>query len=146
MLLHEYLARSAGTCPEKVALVCGGVRKSYREVKEESSFFASYLLSNGLKRGDRVGVYMDNSIDVVVAIFGILEAGGCIVVTNPSTPVDRLVQIFENCSPKFLVHSEEKAKTVLQVVRQLVQKPSLLLAGAASVDPTVQDFAAACSS
>lgn len=129
MLLHQYLIGSAQTHPEKIAIVSGDVRKTYSELHRASSAFASYLLSSGLKRGDRVAVYMDNSIEVVAAIFGILEAGGCMVVVNPATQADRLTQILENCTPRFLLTVPDKAGVLNLALPKLPQPLSIISAG-----------------
>jgi acyl-CoA synthetase (AMP-forming)/AMP-acid ligase II len=119
MLLHEYLCRSARLTPDKVALVCGSSRSTYGELAAAASSFAGFLVANGLAKGDRVAIYIDSSPETVVSIFGVLEAGGCIVVINPATQAERLGYILENCSPKFLVCGNEKRSQVEQAEASL---------------------------
>jgi len=129
MLLHEYLARSACNTPEKVALVSGSARITYRALNEAASSFAAYLCRNGLRRGDRVGVYIDSSPETVIAIFGVLQAGGCIVVVNPATPAERLGYILNNSTASFLVAAPQKAPTVTQALAVCDAKPKMIWAG-----------------
>jgi len=129
MLLHEYLSRAAGEAPEKVALVSGSARVTYRTLNEGASSFAAYLVRNGLRRGDRVGVYIDSSPESVMAIFGVFLAGGCVVVVNPATPAERLGYILNNCGASFLVASPAKAAAVTQALTACDAAPKTIWAG-----------------
>ena len=130
MLLHEYLSRSARLTPDKVALVCGAARSTYRELATAASSFAGFLAEKGLKKGERVAIYIDSSPQTVIAIFGALEAGGCIVVINPATQAERLGYILENCNARFLVTSVEKRAQVLQASAACTARPILVWTGA----------------
>lgn len=129
MLVHEYLSQSAQRFPDKVALVCGTSRFNYRSLASSASSFAGYLHSSGLAKGDRVAVYLENSCESVVAIFGILEAGGCIVIINPTTQAERLGYILENCNPRFLVASIDRFPTVQQAERFCSSRPIRVATG-----------------
>lgn len=129
MLLHEYLSRAACNDPEKIALVSGSARVTYRALHEGASSFAAYLVRNGLQRGDRVGVYIDSSPETVIAIFGVFRAGGCIVVVNPATPAERLGYILNNCNASFLVAGPAKAPAVTQALTLCDPGPKTIWAG-----------------
>ncbi|HTO93627.1 MAG TPA: AMP-binding protein [Bacteroidota bacterium] len=130
MLLHEYLSRSARLTPDKVALVCGAARSTYKEIATAASSFAGFLVASGLRKGERVAIYIDSSPQTVIAIFGALEAGGCIVVINPATQAERLGYILENCNARFLVCSVEKRAQVQQASAACTAKPLLVWTGA----------------
>ncbi|HET6272528.1 MAG TPA: AMP-binding protein [Bacteroidota bacterium] len=133
MLLHEYLHRSAHIFPEKVALVCGDSRTTYKTLATSAGSLGGYLIASDLKKGDRVAVYLESSPQAVIAIFGILQAGGCIVVINPATQAERLGFILENCKARFLISSREKAATVKQAVSQCTMPPRTLWTGSGDV-------------
>ncbi len=128
MLLHDYLIRSACNAPEKVALVSGSARVTYRSLRDCAGSFAAYLAGNGLRRGDRVGIYIDSSPETVIAIFGVFQAGGCIVVVNPATPAERLGYILNNCNASFLVASPAKGATVTQALSGCDVRPNMVWA------------------
>jgi long-chain acyl-CoA synthetase len=117
MLLHDYLRNSIARYPDKEAIVCGGARMTYAELGRAVTAFRSYLLSKGLEKGQRVAIFLDNSVETVVSIFGTLEAGGCCVVLNPAIPKERLGFILSNCTPRFLVCTAE-AVGQLETVEQ----------------------------
>ncbi len=143
MLVHDYLTQTACRLPDKEALVCGATRLQYQEIDRLAAGFRGYLLSRGLRRGDRVMVFLENSPEAVIAIFGILGAGGCIVVTNPATQVERLSVILASCGARFIVTTADRLPLVegaghatgLAHERIVVDPP----AGAAA-----QDFWRAC--
>jgi long-chain acyl-CoA synthetase len=144
MLLHDYILRSAKAFPGKVALVSGDARITYGALAAASGSLAGYLADSGLTKGDRVAVYLENSPEAVIAIFGILQAGGCIVVVNPATQAKRLGFILENCSAKFLVSTREKAAAVGEATRQCSAPPRILWTGAGDAADGV-DFNGICS-
>jgi len=97
MLVNDFLQESAMRFPEKEAIVCDEVRKNYQEIEQMSNSIAHALIDNGLKKGNRVGVFLDNSIESVISIFSILKAGGAFVVINPSTKAQKLAFMLNNC-------------------------------------------------
>ena len=144
MLLHKYLSRSAQKFPDKVALVCGSARLTYRDLVAASSSFAGYLVSSGLAKGDRAAVYLDSSLESVIAIFGILEAGGCIVVVNPTTQAERLGFILENCGAKFLVAPADKLAVVQLAEKACSTRPMRVLTGVEGDHESGVSFANVC--
>ncbi len=72
MLVHDILPSSANRSPNKTALVCQANRFTYRQLDEMANRLAHALRVHGVVRGDRVGIYLPNSVEAVVAIFAIL--------------------------------------------------------------------------
>jgi fatty-acyl-CoA synthase len=78
----DFLHRAAYIYPEKVAVVDGGRRYSYRELAERSWRLANALRSAGLGKGDRVATLLFNSAPMLEAHFGVPAAGGVLVAIN----------------------------------------------------------------
>ncbi len=81
--LYVILTDSARRHPDKLCVHYQGRNFTYAEVDEVSSRFASALVSLGMKKGDRVAIFMPNIPQLVFAYFGILKAGGIVVMCNP---------------------------------------------------------------
>lgn len=116
MLVQDFLQNSAERLPDKVALVCDGQRLTYAEIEQMANRLANALRAQGVKRGDRVAIYLPNSVPAVVSIFAALKAGGVFVVINSTTKQDKLIGILNNCRAVALVTTErnrELAQTVL---------------------------------
>ena len=83
MLVNQFLEQSARRHPDKVALVTKEGRFSYREIDEMANKVANALIADRLEKGDRVAIFMDNSLEAVVGIFGVLKAGGIFFTDKP---------------------------------------------------------------
>lgn len=103
MLLHETLENSARNHPDKVALVCGPTRYTYRQIDDWANRFACYLRSRGVVRGDRVATFLDNGIETVVAIYAALKCGAVFMPINPLTRKDKLAYMLNDSRASVLV-------------------------------------------
>ncbi|MFD4358122.1 AMP-binding protein [Nocardia sp. NPDC058518] len=83
MALVDYLRHWAAQQPEATAIAYYGRDISYAEYDELSDRFAGWLLANGAQPGDRIGVYLSNCPQFLVAMLGILKIGAVHVPINP---------------------------------------------------------------
>jgi long-chain acyl-CoA synthetase len=97
MLVDHFLEQSARAHPEKLAIVSGSRRISYAELEQQSNRLAHTLQAAGIRRYDRVAVYLDNSIEAAVAIFGALKAAAVFTVIHPSTKSGKLARLLNDC-------------------------------------------------
>jgi acyl-CoA synthetase (AMP-forming)/AMP-acid ligase II len=79
VFIPDLIANHARFQPDREAVVCGEVRRSWRDFDAAISRIAHALLGAGLARGDRVAVLMGNRVEMLEATFGIVRAGGCAV-------------------------------------------------------------------
>jgi amino acid adenylation domain-containing protein len=103
MLVDDFLARCGTHFSDKTAIICDGRRVSYGEFDETSNRLAQALIDGGVRRGDRVAVFLENSVEAVVSIFGILKAGGVFVFINHTTKPGKLEFILNDCSARALI-------------------------------------------
>ncbi|HVR98785.1 MAG TPA: amino acid adenylation domain-containing protein, partial [Thermoanaerobaculia bacterium] len=94
--LPERFASVVAERPDAVAVVDEDGAHSYGRLDEASSRLAGYLESRGIGAGDRVGVSMGRSADLVVALLGILKAGAAYVPLDPGYPDERLAFLTED--------------------------------------------------
>ncbi len=123
-LVQDFLEHSAGRLPDKIALVCDGKRLTYQEIDQMANRLANALGAGGVQRGDRVVIYLPNSIPVVIGIFAILKAGAVFVVVNHTTKQDKLAYILNNCQAAALLMDGRKTTLVDELVGAV---PSLKL-------------------
>jgi len=81
--IYSLLTDSANRHPQNLCIHFQGRNLTYAQVDEISSRFASALVSLGVKKGDRVAIFMPNIPQLVISYFGILKAGGIVVMCNP---------------------------------------------------------------
>ena len=103
MLLHEYLTSSAKRQPEKVAVIQGKRRVSYKDLLEKAEAFAGVLRNAGLACGERVAILLENSPEYVVACCGVMMVGGVAVPLGQQITGRRLATILNDCRPAVLV-------------------------------------------
>lgn len=103
MQVEQFLENSAKRFPDKVALICGSERLTYRQIEDRANEFAQALIAAGVERGDRVAIFMPNSVEAVLAIFATLKAGAVFVVLNPTTKPEKLTYILKNCRASAMV-------------------------------------------
>jgi amino acid adenylation domain-containing protein len=91
--------------PEKEALHFEGVNLTYGQLEALTNQLARTLRDAGVRRGDRVGIYVHKSLGAVIGIFGAMKAGAIYVPLDPNAPAKRLAYITRNCNIRALVTS-----------------------------------------
>jgi long-chain acyl-CoA synthetase len=92
--LFHFLEEAARRYPDRACTIFKGAIITYREMDRLTDQVAGALAGLGVKKGDRVGIFMPNTPQFVMAYFGILKAGGVVVATNPLyTPAEITHQV-----------------------------------------------------
>lgn len=99
MRVERFLTDSAQAFPDKRALITADRRLTYAELDRLTDALAASLAAQGVKRSDRVLVFMDNAWEAAVSIFAILKAGGTFSPINASTKANKLAYMIGNCEP-----------------------------------------------
>ena len=100
--------------PNAVAVSDANTSLSYAELNARANQLAHLLRARGVEPGARVGVCLERSVDLLVALLGVLKSGGCYVPLDPAYPSARLAYICESAQPKVLI-AEEATLSVLSV-------------------------------
>ncbi len=106
--LYDCLLAGAARSPGSTALSLGSRSLCYEELATESARLARVLLEEGLRKGDRVGIYMPKSLRSIVGLFGILGAGGVYVPIDPESPPQRVLYLLRDCGIRILLTVREK--------------------------------------
>jgi amino acid adenylation domain-containing protein len=89
-VVHRQFEAHAAATPDAVAVRCAEQQMTYAELNARANRFAHYLTGRGLGRGARVGICLDYSADLLVALLGTLKAGAAYVPFDPAYPAARL--------------------------------------------------------
>jgi long-chain acyl-CoA synthetase len=81
--LFALLEETGKKYPDSACTIFKGARISYQEMNRLTDRLAAGLASLGVQKGDRVGIFMPNTPQFVIAYFAILKLGGVVVATNP---------------------------------------------------------------
>lgn len=121
-LIHHYLDHWAKISPKSDVVVCLEKGLTYDELMSRSNQLANFFMDKGVKIGERIGIYLDKSIDLPVAIYGVLKAGGAYVPLDPSAPASRINEIIIDCSIRFIVSADRQLKTLAQLANDETTK------------------------
>jgi len=102
--------------PDRVALICGDDQLTYAQLEEKANRFAHYLIDQGVKKDDKVGLYCRNRNEIVIAMLGIVKAGAIGVNVNFRYVESELRYLFENSDMVALVHERQYADRVAHVL------------------------------
>ncbi|HZL99560.1 MAG TPA: AMP-binding protein, partial [Planctomycetota bacterium] len=104
--LHALVEAQAAATPDATAVVCGAARLGYRQLVARAHQLAHELRSHGVGPGACVGVCVERSPEMVVAVLGVLSAGAAYVPLDPSFPVERLSWMLADAGlPAVVVHA-----------------------------------------
>ena len=105
--LGDIIRRSASRYGDRTALVEGDKKLSYRELDDACNRFANYLLESGYKKGDTISTLCANSIEHVIAMYGIQKAGLTWVPVNPGLSPKERRYILEKAEVKMTIIDNE---------------------------------------
>jgi len=107
-LLHGWIARAAARTPDKPWVVCAddGRSVSYAELREAAGRFATFLRAQGLARNDRVALLANNSIEHLIAYFGVLAAGATVCTVHVEMNRNQLDNIFMRLKPRLVLYQD----------------------------------------
>ncbi|AIY05116.1 long-chain-fatty-acid--CoA ligase [Planococcus sp. PAMC 21323] len=103
MAVQEYLTQSYKKYPQKTAIHFMGKELSYEELYQSSMKFANYLQKLGIQKGDRVSIMLPNCPQAVISFYGILYAGGIVVMTNPLYTEREIVYQMKDSGAKAII-------------------------------------------
>lgn len=118
-LVHHMLRASAERLPNKEAVVHGAQRLSFSEVWTKITALAHGLRRTGIKRDDRVGIYLEASIPQVLSIFGISRAGAAFVPINAQLFPEQVAHIAKDCGMRAIITSKSRLAGLLEILPQI---------------------------
>lgn len=116
-LLHHLLETSASRHPDRTAIIDRERSFTYADVEGRSNRLAHLLIDLGVTPGDRVGLYLDKSVESIVGIYGVLKSGAAYVPLDPTAPPARLAYITRDCDVRVLITGREKSAAWPGLVR-----------------------------
>ena len=103
--LPQFIESQTASTPETTALVVGEEELSYAGLNRRANQLAHLLVKMGVKPETPVGIFMERSAQMVIALLAVLKAGGAYVPLDPEYPQQRLEQMIEDAAPKMVLSS-----------------------------------------
>ncbi len=101
--VHQIFEAQAAKTPNAPALVFADEVMTYAELNGRANQLARYLQQEGVRQETPVGIYMERSFEMVIAIYAILKAGGAYVPLDPSYPSNRLAYMISSLRPPIIL-------------------------------------------
>uniref|UniRef100_UPI004053EC43 amino acid adenylation domain-containing protein n=1 Tax=Shewanella sp. TaxID=50422 RepID=UPI004053EC43 len=121
--IHHLFELHAAQTPKSIALSFSGVQITYQQVNEQANQLAHYLAANfGIESGKLVGVYLERSIEAIVAILAVLKTGAAYVPLELKLPQQRVAYIIDEAQPTVVL-----TQTHLQQMFSLLNVPTICL-------------------
>lgn len=116
VLLHERLSASAEREEDAHAVVDADRSLTYGELERRANGLAHLLIENGVSRGDRVGLFLEKSLESLVGIYGILKAGALYVPLDAGAPAARLGYIAADAGLRCLISADAKSSAWVELL------------------------------
>jgi long-chain acyl-CoA synthetase len=107
MNLSNIIVQAASYFGDKDALVYGTTRYTYQELNDRINRMASFLNDQGITRGDRIGVYLANRPEWIMAYYGIIRIGGVAVCINAAYRSTELAHLIKDSQASHVITSED---------------------------------------
>ena len=120
LCVHELFEAQAATSPAAVAVSCEGEQLSYAELDAQANRLARHLRTLGVGPDVRVGVCLERSVEMVVALLAVLKAGGAYVPLDPSYPMERLSYLVQDSAPALVLTHGAVSPAVQELLRARV--------------------------
>ncbi|OBQ40690.1 MAG: non-ribosomal peptide synthetase [Anabaena sp. CRKS33] len=110
--IHELFAQQVIKTPDAIAVKFGNQQLTYTQLNQKANQLANYLQNCGVTSEVLVGLYLERSLDILIAILAILKAGGAYLPLDPKYPQSRLADILDD-SQVSIILTQEKLLTSL---------------------------------
>ena len=99
----DYFEEQVNKTPDNIALVFGDNCLTYKELNEKANQLAYYLVNNGVKSGDSIGILIHRSLEMIIALIATLKVGASYTPLDPEYPIDRINYILKDGNTKTLL-------------------------------------------
>jgi len=120
-LIHHFLEKHAQAAPEQLACIHENENVTYGELERQANRVARILFKQGVCRGDRVGLLIDNSSAYLATYYGILKCGGVTVAMYTTTTAKTLSFMLNDCDVCVLL-TQSKQMSLLEELREQLPK------------------------
>ena len=110
--VHRLVEAQVERTPDAVALSCEGGHLTYRQLDREANRWAHHLLAHGVGPEDRVGVRLEPSPELVLALLAVLKAGAAYVPVSPEHPEERQAQVLDAAGARLLITAGPLAQSL----------------------------------
>ena len=105
--LHRLISERAGEYANKTAVTFGKQKISYKKLNGRANQFAALLIKNGVKKGDKVALAIDRSMELIIALIAIMKTGAVYLPLDPQFPLNRINYMLEDSEAATMIISKK---------------------------------------
>lgn len=128
-LIHKLIYRSAERTPHKLALRYKNDELTYAELYQQVEKIGLQYQQAGIKRHDRIAIYLEKSMEAVIAMFAASIADAVFVPVNPLLKCDQVKHILRDCGAKILVTSADRLSILAHAIDNLTDLKKIFVVG-----------------
>ncbi len=142
--IHHLIEEQVQRTPSAIATISADHALTYQDLNSRANQLAHHLHHLGVQPGMRVGIYLERSLDALVALLGILKAGSAYVPIDPANPGERIAFMLQDAQISILLTHQHLISTLPQHQAQLVCLDSdwPMIATAPTTNPHIRVSAA----
>lgn len=111
--IHEIFEQNVNKYPLNTAVIFDDAEMSYQQLNQQANQLAHYLISQGITVGCKVGICIERSANMMVAVFAVLKSGAAYVPLSPDYPTERLQFLIKDSEVKLVITQENLADKVV---------------------------------
>jgi long-chain acyl-CoA synthetase len=111
-LMQDYFIITAKSKPKKTALIFNDERYTYEDINTRTDILAINLLDLGLKKQERVAIFLNNSPEIIFSLYATLKAGGVFVIINGAVQPGKLHYILKDSGARIIITHSAKLEIV----------------------------------
>jgi amino acid adenylation domain-containing protein/non-ribosomal peptide synthase protein (TIGR01720 family) len=138
--MHQLFEEQTGRTPENVALICEGRTLTYQQLNEQANRLAGLLKDKGLNTGDFTAVICERSLEMVIAIMGIIKAGGVYVPFEPAFPKARIQNILADLKIGIVITQYQFLRTICEFQWYLPELTEVVLLDVETEQPLPEEL------
>jgi amino acid adenylation domain-containing protein len=113
--INDLFEKQTKETPQAVAVMYEEKQQTYEELDQRANQLARLLQARGVAAETRVGIYMERSLELPTAIFGVLKAGGVYVPFDPSYPEERIIYMLRDAAITLIIAQRTLAEKLAQL-------------------------------
>jgi long-chain acyl-CoA synthetase len=121
MIITDCMAQNAKNNPNKTALIFENQSYTWKELNQRINIVANALINKGIKKGDKVSVFMSNMPQSIEIMFGIIKAGGVLVPLATMIEPETLLHMIQNSDSRIVFYSSDNINSINKIRESLTQ-------------------------
>ena len=142
MKLGDLLADNAWRIPDALAVACAGRRLSFSGLDRDANRIANAIQSQGVSPGERVCLFMPNSLELAQAMAGVVKSGALLVPISTRLTADEVAYILGHCEPGLIIYPESHREVAAAALKSRPGAKRVCVGSAEADEISFEEFLA----